>query len=122
MLLVPERLKGRHRGMQSEKAVEVERGFLRNIDGRSHGVVTRLAVGHNNVEAVGRPALKDYDESLGTDSGVGRAKGRAGQETRQRGRADCSQRAIAKENASCDGHKTSFSVLSCQFPVPKSEN
>src|SRR5438132_8541149 len=53
MLLFPERLKRRHCGMQSEKAVEVEHGFPGDVDGRTHGVVTGLAVGYDDVEAVG---------------------------------------------------------------------
>src|ERR1700716_3571064 len=80
MLLFPERLKSRHCWMQSEKAVEVEHGFLRDVDGRTHGVVTRLAVGHDDVEAVGRAALEDHYQTLGANAGVGRAKGRSRQE------------------------------------------
>jgi hypothetical protein len=116
MFLVPERLKGRHRGVQSEKAVEVEHRFLRNIDGWPHSVVAGLAVGHNDVEAVSRAALEDHDQALGANAGIGRAQGRAREKARQRGRADYSQRAVAKKNASSDGHKTSsqLSVLSTQ--------
>src|SRR6266478_3409971 len=100
MLLLPERLKRRHRGMQSEKAVEGEHGFLRDVDGRPHGVVTGFAVGHNDIEAVGGAALKDYDESLGTDSGVGSAKARTGQETRKRRRTDYSHQSTPTERDS----------------------
>jgi len=81
MLLLPERFKGRHRRMQSEKAVEIEHGFLRDVDGRTHGVVARFAVRHNNVESVGGSALKDHDQTLRANAGIGRAKGGARQET-----------------------------------------
>src|SRR6202158_278302 len=80
MLLFPERLKSGHRRMQSEEAVEIEHGFFRNVDGRPHGVVAGLAMGHNDVEAVGCTALEDHYQTLGGDDGVGRAKGRARQE------------------------------------------
>src|ERR1700688_1187464 len=121
MLLFPERLKGRHRGMQSEKAVEIEHGFLRDIDGRPHGVVIGLAVRHNDVEAVGCSALEDHDQALGANSEIGGAKGRAGEKARQRGRPYYSQRAVAEKNATSDGHKNQFSVLGSQFSYPKTE-
>src|SRR5882762_7955758 len=66
MLLFPERLKSRHRRMQSEKAVEVEHGFLGDVDGWPHGVISGLAVGHNDVEAVGCAALEDYYQTPGS--------------------------------------------------------
>ena len=62
--------------MQSEKAVKIEHRFLRNIDGWPHGIVVRLAVGHNDVETVGGSALKDDDQPLVANAGVGSAKSR----------------------------------------------
>src|ERR1700676_2974977 len=99
MLLFPERLKRRHRRMQSEKAVEIEHGFLRYVDGRAHGVVTELAVWHNDIEAVSCSALEDHYQALGANSGIGSAKGGARQKARERSRAYYSQRAVAKKNA-----------------------
>jgi len=83
--------------MQSKKAVEIKHGFLRDVDGRPHGVVTRLAVRHNDVESVRRAALENHDESFGAHSGVNRAQSRARKKARQRRRADHNQRSVAKE-------------------------
>src|SRR5437899_10957235 len=105
MLLFPERLKMRHGRMQSEKAVEVEHGFPGDVDGRTHGVVTGLAVRYDDVEAVGCSALEDHYQALAAVAGVGRAKGCARQKARQRSCANYGQRAVAKKNPSRDAHK-----------------
>ncbi len=64
MALVPERLQGRHRGMQSEEAVEIDDRVARNIDRRPHGVVSLLAVRNHDVQSVGRAALEDDHQPL----------------------------------------------------------
>ena len=74
--------------MQSEKAVEVEHRFLRDVDGRTHRVVTRLAMRNDDVEAVRGSALKDDDQSLGAKARVGGSKGGARQEPWKCGGAD----------------------------------
>ena len=70
--------------MQSEKAVEVEHGFPGDVDGRTHGVVTGLAVRYDDVEAVGCSALEDHYQAPGAESGVGSAEGGARQKAGQR--------------------------------------
>ena len=62
VLLFPQRLKCRHRRMQPKETVQIEHRFLRNIDRWPHRVVRRLAVRHNNVQTIGRAALKDHDQ------------------------------------------------------------
>ncbi len=69
MPLLPERLKRRQRRMQAEEAVEIEHGLARNIDAGPHGVVLRLAVRNHDVQAVGRAALKNYDQTLVAHAG-----------------------------------------------------
>jgi hypothetical protein len=72
-------------------------------------------VRHNNVESVGGSALKDHDQTLRANAGIGRAKGGARQETGERGGADYCQRSVAKKNASSDGHKTLLLAVSSWF-------
>jgi len=49
--------------VEAEKSIEIEYLILRNGDAGAHGVVVVLAVGHDNVEAVGGAALEDDDEA-----------------------------------------------------------
>src|ERR1035438_4506689 len=100
--------------MQSEKAVKFENRLLRNIDRRTQGVVTGLAVRHNNVETVGGAPLEDDDQALRPDSRSGSAKRGAGEETRERGGADNCQRAVAEKNSSSDRHQNQPSAVSHQ--------
>jgi hypothetical protein len=48
--------------MQAEEAIEVETWFCGDGDAGAHGVVVLLAVGNDDVEAVGRAALEDDDQ------------------------------------------------------------
>src|ERR1700677_3371038 len=64
MTLLPQRLKGRERRMESEESIEIKHRVARNIDGRPHSVVGALVVGHDDVEAVGGTALEDNDKTL----------------------------------------------------------
>src|SRR5208282_6513163 len=105
MLLFPQWLERRHRWMQSEKTVEVKHRLPGDVNRRPHRVVTRLAVRHNDVQSVGRTALENDDQALGANPGVSGPKGRARQKARQRGRANYSQRTVAKKNPSSDGHR-----------------
>jgi len=75
--------------MQSEKAVEIQYRFPGDVDSRTHGVVTGFAMWHDDVETVGRSALKDDDQTLVADAGISRAESGAGEEARKRGGADC---------------------------------
>src|SRR5580692_8646751 len=63
MALIVKRLEGRERGMEAEESVEIDNLIARNGDAGAHGVVVLLAVGHHDVEAIGRSALKDDDEA-----------------------------------------------------------
>jgi hypothetical protein len=62
----------------------------------------------NDVQTVGRSALKNYDQTLGASAGIDGAKGRAGEETWNCCRTDDGERAVVKENATRDGHKQSL--------------
>src|SRR5437764_10218023 len=94
MPLLPDRLEGSHGRVQHEKTVKIDDGTAWNIYRRPHGVISLLAVGHDNVQAVSGPALKDDNQAfwsrvlLGTESGTL-------QECRQCRSADQRQRAIA---------------------------
>jgi hypothetical protein len=63
MALIVERLEGRERGMQAEEAVEIDDLILRDGDAGAHGVVVLLAIGNDDVEAVGCAALEDDDQA-----------------------------------------------------------
>src|SRR4030081_1690865 len=115
MLLFPQRLKRCHRGMQSEKAVEIKHRLLRDIDGRPHRVVAGFAVWNNDVEAVCGSALKDHDQALGANAGISRAKCSAGQEAGQGGSSDYGQRAVAEKHSTSDCHKTCFQLSALSF-------
>ena len=82
MLLVEQRLERRERGMQSEEAVQVDRGVVvlawvaggpRDRDGRAQVVVGLLAVRHHDVQAVGRAALEDRDQNFLARAGASAA-------------------------------------------------
>ncbi len=70
-LRIPHRLEPGERRMQAEETVEVDDRLarralarLRNGNRRAHGVIIFLAVRHHDVEAVGRAALEDGDQSF----------------------------------------------------------
>src|SRR5580765_3928327 len=99
MTLLPQRLKGCERRVQAEKAIEIEDRFPGNVDAGPHGVVLRLAVRDDDVESVGRTALEDHHQAPGASGVLGGTEGGAGQEARDRGRADYGESAVAKEDA-----------------------
>ena len=57
--------------MEAEEAIEVENLVGGDGDAGTHGVVVLLAVGDNDIEAVGSAALKDDDEAA---AGNGRSQ------------------------------------------------
>src|SRR6267143_1403132 len=70
LILVKERLEGREARVQTEKSVKVDRRIraaaigLRNRDRRTHAIVIRFVEGHDDIQAIGRAALKQHDELL----------------------------------------------------------
>jgi hypothetical protein len=56
--------------MQSEKPVQVEDVLSRNVDTRTHRVISLLPVRHDNVKAIRRPTLKNDDQALGMRAGL----------------------------------------------------
>jgi hypothetical protein len=120
--LVPERLERSQRRMQSEKAVKVEDIFLRDVDAGPHRVISAFTMRHDDIQAVSGTALKDHDQPLGARSGLGCTKCRTRQETRDGSGANNSQSAIAKKNATCDGHgkprrRCQFSAFSLRMSL-----
>jgi len=62
---------------------------------------------NHDIQAIGGAALKNDDQSLFLVSRQFGAKSRSGEETGNRGRAHDRHCAIAKENATGDGHNSS---------------
>src|ERR1700722_3338220 len=91
--------------MQSEKSVEIEHGFFRDVDGRAHSIVAGLAVRDDDVEAVGCSALEDDDQAFVADSRIGGSEGGARQEAGESGVADYGHGAVAEKNSSSYRHK-----------------
>ena len=87
--------------MQAEVAIEVERaaGAAGSRDGnrRSCGVVLAIAVRHDHVEPVDRPALEHHDQHLAPP---GRRGHRFGEEMGREAEAQQRHRALLHENAS----------------------
>ncbi len=89
--VVPERLERRHRRVQAEEAVEVDRRAHRvaagtwNRNRRTQAVVVGVAVRDDHVEAVHGAALEDGDEQLAPGAGGGRraAEERGGEAERE---------------------------------------
>src|ERR1051325_10970220 len=110
MTLLPQRLKGGERGMQSEEAVEIDHRFARNIDAGPHCIVLRFSVRNDDVEPVGGAALEDDHQAL-VARALDRAKGGARQKARDSGRPYDGKSAVAQEYATGDGHdEPQFSV------------
>ena len=109
LTLLPQRLKRRERRVQAEESVEIENVMARNIDRGTHGVIRSLAVGDNDVEAVGCAALKYDDQPLVLILRVGGISGTSEKAWDGRG-ADNGHGTIAKKYATGDGHgKNAFS-------------
>ena len=49
--------------MEAEESIEIDNLILRNGDAGAHGVVILLAIGDDDIEAVGGAALKDDDQA-----------------------------------------------------------
>src|SRR5215510_10737306 len=105
--LIPQRLEGRQRRMQSEETVKIEHLVARNIDARPHRVIGTLAMGYDDVEPIRRAALKNHHQPLELGPRFGGTEHSASQETRDRSRTDHSQGTVAKKYAACDGHHNS---------------
>ncbi len=90
--------------MQPEESIEIKHSLARNIDAGPHRAILRFTVRHHNVQPVRRPALKNHDQPPGARTRLTRAHGRASQKARHRSRAHHGQRAIAKKNATSNGH------------------
>jgi hypothetical protein len=104
--LLPQRLERRERRMQPEESVQINYRLARNVDAGPHGVVLLLAMGDHNVQPIRRAALEDDDQSFGAGTGcLSRAEGRARKKAGHRRCADHGQRAVAKKNATSNGHK-----------------
>src|SRR5208337_2641063 len=89
--------------MQPEEAVEIDHLLPRNIDAGPHRVIGALGMRHNDVQAVGRTALKDDHQPL-VGAGFGRAPCCTRKEGRDRRGANYSHRAALQECPSCDAH------------------
>jgi hypothetical protein len=59
------------------------------------------------IQSVGRSALKNHNQALGTSASLGRSKGRASQEAWQRSSADYGEGTVTKKNSTSDGHEVS---------------
>src|ERR1700676_4167804 len=105
-------MEGPQRRMQSEKAVEVEHGFMRNINVRAHCVVLLLAVWDNNIQAICGPSLENYHQAFVLGVRTYCSPGSASQEARHSRRAHDGKSAIAKEYPACNSHKSSAQQLS----------
>ena len=66
--------------MQSEKTIEIDDVFSRNVDARAHRVIRALAVGYDDIESVGGATLKNDDQALGLSARIDRAERGAGQD------------------------------------------
>src|SRR6266566_2284827 len=95
------------RRMQSEKAIEVEHGFMRNINVRAHCVVLLLAVWDNNIQAICGPSLENYHQAFVMGVRTPCAQGSASQEAGHSRRAHDGKNTIAKEYPACNSHKVS---------------
>jgi hypothetical protein len=67
----------------------------------------------DDVESIGRAALEDHNQALGTTSVLGGSESGAGEEAWDRGRADHGESAVAEEDATGDGHKKLL-AMSCE--------
>src|SRR5262245_66401845 len=102
MLSVPQRLEGRQGGMESEEAIEIDggvilpRGVARGTwdrDGGAEVVVRGLSVRDDDVQSIGRTALKDGDQDFLARSAAFRVQGSL-QPQRRASHADHRERGI----------------------------
>jgi hypothetical protein len=62
---------------------------------------------HNNIQTIGRAALKNHHQPLAARPRIGNSPCGARQEARQRSRANGRERSVTKKNATSDLHKNS---------------
>src|ERR1700739_1177288 len=103
--------------MQSEESVQVENVFTRNVDRRTHRIVSALTMRHHNVQAIRRPALEDNDQPPGARAGLDGTVRSSRQKAWHRGRPHDRQSAIAKKYATSDAH-VALQIVNCLSPVP----
>ena len=89
--------------MKAEEAVEIEDLILRDGDAGTHVVVVLLAVGDDDVEAVGCATLEDDDQAA-AGCGCGLGQNRANQEAGDGGGAGDGQGAVAQEESTVGLH------------------
>ena len=90
--------------MKTEKSIEIDDRVARDVDGRTHGVVSRLAVRDHDVQAVGRAPLEDDHQAFVARAAVDCRKCRASQEPGDSSRADHRESTVAKKYSASDGH------------------
>src|SRR5258708_27363140 len=93
--------------MQSEKAIQVEHGFMRNINVRAHCVVLLLGVWDNNIQAICGPALENYHQAFVMGVRARHAQGSASQEAGHSRRAHDGKSTIAEQYPACHSHTVS---------------
>src|ERR1700680_2704659 len=93
--------------MQSEKAIEVQHGVMRDINVRAHCVVLLFAVWDNNIQAICGPSLENYHQAFVMGVRTHCAQGSASQEAGHSRRAHDGESTIAKENPARNSHKGS---------------
>src|SRR5215472_7923515 len=107
MPLVPEWLERLHCRMQSEKPIQIDHLILLNRNRRPHLVVSILAMGHNNVQPVRRPALKNDNQLLTLCLRRGcLSKNGSRQKARNRGRPHDGHCAALHQRPSRNRHET----------------
>src|SRR6202043_3978422 len=73
LTLLPERLERCEGRMQAKESVKIKHSLARYIDARPQGVILRLTVGHDDVQAVGGPTLENHDQPPGAQAPLSRA-------------------------------------------------
>src|SRR5437868_3090220 len=97
--------------METEEAVQIDDGVAWDVDGWSHRIVSLLAVRNHDVETVSRATLENDDEAFVARAGLDRGVSGAGQERRDRSRADDCEGTVPKEYSASDGHRDSSWLL-----------
>src|SRR5581483_1235830 len=106
VLLVPDGLQRRHRGMQPEETIEIKNRAPGNVDRGTHRVIRLFAVWDYDVQSVGRAALKDHDQTLRAGTGLGGTQCCTPKECRNARGAHQREGAVAEKNSTGD-HKSS---------------
>src|SRR5215467_11751498 len=105
VLLVPQRLKSRHRRMQTEESIEIKHRFARNVDGRPHRVVRQLTVRDDDVQSISGAALENDDQPFRFCARLSRSIRGTCKKTRERGGSYRGECAVEKKYSTGDGHK-----------------